>query len=75
MRVAFHTDQLWFSAPGGIGTYVRELAPALASLGDAPELTTFQVGSAGDRLDLPAGTRHAATVGPAGCECLEAWGA
>jgi cupin superfamily acireductone dioxygenase involved in methionine salvage len=30
--------------------------------------------TAGDRLDLPAGTRHAATVGPAGCACLEAWG-
>ena len=31
--------------------------------------------TAGDRLDLPAGTRHAATVGPSGCECVEAWGA
>ncbi len=29
--------------------------------------------SAGDRLDLPAGTAHAATVGPDGCECVEAW--
>jgi quercetin dioxygenase-like cupin family protein len=27
---------------------------------------------AGQRLDLPAGTRHAATVGPAGVTCLEA---
>jgi quercetin dioxygenase-like cupin family protein len=26
----------------------------------------------GDRLDLPPGTRHAATVGPAGVTCLEA---
>jgi glycosyltransferase involved in cell wall biosynthesis len=25
VRIAFHIDQLWFSAPGGIGTYVREL--------------------------------------------------
>lgn len=25
MKVALHIDQLWFSAPGGIGTYVREL--------------------------------------------------
>jgi hypothetical protein len=31
--------------------------------------------TAGDRLDLPPGTRHAATVGPNGCECVEAWGA
>ena len=27
---------------------------------------------AGDRLDLPAGTRHAALVGPDGVRCLEA---
>src|SRR5207244_7165761 len=27
--------------------------------------------SAGDRLDVAAGTRHAATVGPAGCTCVE----
>ena len=27
---------------------------------------------AGDRLDLPAATRHAATVGAAGVTCLEA---
>ena len=44
MRVGFHTDQLWFAAPGGIGTYVRELAVALRALPDAPELVTFQVG-------------------------------
>jgi mannose-6-phosphate isomerase-like protein (cupin superfamily) len=29
---------------------------------------------AGDRLDLEARTRHAATVGPTGCTCIEAWG-
>jgi hypothetical protein len=34
--------------------------------GDDVELT------AGDRLDLEPGTVHAATVGPAGCECVEA---
>ena len=28
---------------------------------------------AGDRLDLPAGTPHAATVGSVGCACVEAW--
>ena len=28
--------------------------------------------TAGDRLDLGAGTRHAATVGPDGCACVEA---
>ena len=26
----------------------------------------------GDRLDVPPGTRHAATVGPKGVECMEA---
>ena len=28
--------------------------------------------TAGDRLDLEPGTPHAATVGPDGCECIEA---
>ena len=28
--------------------------------------------TAGDRLDIESGTEHAATVGPAGCECVEA---
>lgn len=28
--------------------------------------------AAGDRLDLPAHTPHAATVGPQGCRCVEA---
>jgi quercetin dioxygenase-like cupin family protein len=27
---------------------------------------------AGDRLDLQPGTLHGATVGPAGCRCIEA---
>jgi uncharacterized protein YjlB len=38
----------------------------LVALGTACEL------SEGDRLDLPAGTEHAADVGPAGVRCLEA---
>lgn len=29
--------------------------------------------TAGDRLDLPADTAHAATVGPDGCACIEAY--
>lgn len=28
--------------------------------------------TAGDRLNVPAGTEHSATVGPDGCECVEA---
>ena len=30
--------------------------------------------NAGDRMVLPAGTAHTATVGPRGCECLEGKG-
>ncbi len=39
MRVAFHVDQLWFAAPGGIGTYVRELLSRLDD--DDVELVPF----------------------------------
>ena len=42
MKVAFHIDQLWFSAPGGIGTYVRELAPALIDEGPTVQLMPFR---------------------------------
>ena len=41
MRVAFQIDQLWFSAPGGIGTYVWELVEAFDAIGE-PELTLFR---------------------------------
>jgi uncharacterized protein YjlB len=39
------------------------------ALGGGPTSVELSVG---DRLDLPAGTTHDATVGPAGVECLEA---
>ncbi len=42
MKVAFHVDQLWFSAPGGIGTYVRELTPALVRQDPSLELVLFR---------------------------------
>ncbi|HVF08699.1 MAG TPA: glycosyltransferase family 1 protein, partial [Actinomycetota bacterium] len=35
-------DQLWFSAPGGIGTYVRELAPALIEQDPTLQLLPFR---------------------------------
>ena len=38
----------------------------LPSLGEVVDLAL------GDRLDLPAGTRHDAIVGPSGVTCLEA---
>ena len=37
-----------------------------------PELGREVSLAAGDRLDLPAGTLHAAAVGPVGVTCLEA---
>jgi hypothetical protein len=37
-----------------------------------PELRRDVQLSEGERLELPAGTLHAATVGPAGVTCLEA---
>jgi glycosyltransferase involved in cell wall biosynthesis len=42
MKVAFHVDQLWFSAPGGIGTYVREMLIALPASDASLELTRFR---------------------------------
>jgi len=42
VKVAFHVDQLWFSAPGGIGTYVRELLPVLVAEDPAVELVPFR---------------------------------
>lgn len=41
MKVAFHVDQLWFSAPGGIGTYVSELLETLPVSDASLELTPF----------------------------------
>jgi len=42
ISVALHVDQLWFRVPGGIGTYVRELAPALRRVDASLELETFR---------------------------------
>lgn len=51
MRVAFHVDQLWFTAPGGIGTYVWELVEAFEAMSE-PELTLFR-----SRFDGPPARR------------------
>jgi glycosyltransferase involved in cell wall biosynthesis len=40
--VALHIDQLSFSVPGGIGTYVRNLVPALARHDPSLRLTLFR---------------------------------
>lgn len=42
MKVAFHVDQLWFTAPGGIGTYVREMLEALPASDPGLELIRFR---------------------------------
>jgi glycosyltransferase involved in cell wall biosynthesis len=58
VKVAFHADQLSFSAPGGIGTYVRELLDTFAEMADGPELVaiTTDIAAAGNTDPLP--TRH-----------------
>ncbi|HEV8572111.1 MAG TPA: glycosyltransferase family 1 protein [Actinomycetota bacterium] len=47
--VAFHVDQVFYDAPGGIGTYVRELVPALSSADGAPDVTLFHAAFPGRR--------------------------
>lgn len=39
--VAVQVDQLWFKAPGGIGTYIRNLVPAMARCDPTLELKLF----------------------------------
>jgi glycosyltransferase involved in cell wall biosynthesis len=39
--LAFMVDQLFFKAPGGMGTYVRELVPALSRAEPSLEITLF----------------------------------
>ena len=41
MKVALHVDQLFFAAPGGIGTYIRNLVPALVQQDPSMQLTLF----------------------------------
>jgi glycosyltransferase involved in cell wall biosynthesis len=62
VKVAVHVDQLWFSAPGGIGTYVRELPPALRAEDPALELMTFRSRWAGEPPDPPLWLRETPTV-------------
>ncbi|MGH2581200.1 MAG: hypothetical protein ACRDGP_10195, partial [Actinomycetota bacterium] len=39
--VAIHVDQLWFHTPGGIGTYIRNLVPAMARRDPALDIRLF----------------------------------
>jgi glycosyltransferase involved in cell wall biosynthesis len=47
--VAFHVDQLFFRVPGGTGTYIRELLPALTKADPSLEIRAFHA-----RFDSPA---------------------
>jgi glycosyltransferase involved in cell wall biosynthesis len=46
--VAFHVDQLFYRVPGGIGTYIRELVPALRAADPTVDITLFHA-----RFDRP----------------------
>lgn len=66
----------WGNAPGDrYGAHSHDYHKVLFCLDGS---ITFQLVdgdvelSAGDRLDLPPGTEHSATVGPDGVECIEA---
>lgn len=48
MKVALQVDQLFLNAPGGIGTYIRNLVPALANRDPSVEMTLFH-----SRFDFP----------------------
>lgn len=56
--VALHVDQLFFRVPGGIGTYVRQLLPALQAADGDLEVTAFHAGSAQTPPLEMAGARH-----------------
>jgi glycosyltransferase involved in cell wall biosynthesis len=45
--VAFHIDQLFYPAPGGIGTYIEELIPALLEADPGLDVTLFHASFAG----------------------------
>ena len=53
MRVAVHVDQLFFTVPGGVGTYIRNLVPALAGRDPSLEVTLFHARFATGRPSEP----------------------
>ncbi len=53
MRVAAHVDQLFFTVPGGVGTYIRNLVPALAGRDPSLEVTLFHARFAAPRPSEP----------------------
>lgn len=71
-------SQAWSNGPGDIygehrHDYDKVIVVATGSIVfELPELGERLSPAAGDRLQLPAGTLHAAVVGPTGVACLEA---
>ena len=78
LRAEGLTPYSWSNAPGDQYTahyhdYDKVLVAAAGSITfHLTELSRDVVLKTGDRLELPAGTVHAATVGPGGVTCLEA---
>jgi uncharacterized protein YjlB len=68
----------WSNGPGDVyAAHVHEYDKVLvvergSIVFGLPDLGASVTLAAGDRLDLPAGTRHDAVVGPSGVICLEA---
>jgi quercetin dioxygenase-like cupin family protein len=66
----------WDNAPGDTyGWHEHEYHKVLYCVSGSIDFHTPEGDlslEAGDRLDLEPGTRHAATVGPAGVQCMEA---
>jgi quercetin dioxygenase-like cupin family protein len=65
----------WSNGPGDryarhAHAYTKVLACVTGSIDFALDDRVIHLGP-GDRMVLPAGTAHAATVGPAGCACVE----
>jgi mannose-6-phosphate isomerase-like protein (cupin superfamily) len=77
LRGAGVEPHAWGNGPGD--TYAAHEHPYTKLLVCAEGSITFLIGPeqtlvdlrAGDGFVLPAGTRHAARVGPEGCTCLE----
>jgi quercetin dioxygenase-like cupin family protein len=66
----------WSNGPGD--RYAEHEHPYAKLLYCAAGSIEFHLGNgkamalvAGDRMILPAGTRHSAVVGPSGCTCVE----
>jgi mannose-6-phosphate isomerase-like protein (cupin superfamily) len=71
------TTRPWGNAPGDrYGAHAHDQHKVLFCLSGSITFHTPDGDvelSQGDRLDLPPGTEHSATVGPRGVECVEAW--